>query len=1836
MAMYQIIQSRVHVATLFSLLLSMLICFYNVNAFTSLGNWAQLRNLVAAYENVENGKWEISLKFEARAHSKHRCTNCQTPPWLAPWLYRPRVMYAISNNDRPKKQWTSSKTDYYFHSRAGVNNKCPKYEELEKEAVDKFVPFERKKTIEKTYVDAFKNDGYGTVKVSMAIQNQRQRIYRDKEACWRHDACGAYQGDYTYGWKNHYCSYLNDIPKYYVALNPRFYCVKNSPKPKLNGYYELDKVEKFSFDADHLFRKLVYVKTNCLQDSYGNGGDCTLRHDDVSSTKIKLSLRGANTGQTVHYSKEFSHSNTWSRFQIDASNAQLPDGVVVTEGRCNDPGFANGYPKVDNFIGPGNGNKLDLKVRLTNSEATVKYIIVGTASNNKPSGSETVAGTGKGGVTPIAAGAITVYNPETEFSLTVLGLDDFTSYDVFFVIVHPISEDITGNVEEIVKQTGDGAPPNVATNYPKTKSLSSNGATIAMKLNEKGECYYSVIDYRAGTNHFPTAVQVFAGQNKDGKPALVSGNCVISAGDTEVSHIISGSKRIIRDNTDYNVAVVCEDHNGSPKNKQTQVSALSFKTTVDNVPPQFIQQTPKLATPVLFKIFANVSLNEDGKVFYQCKRASEAAPSISSMFAIDTISNLQGSAQFLTESVAKIEIFGLDDDTAYSIYFAAKDNSMQPTKTTSLIKKDITSMKDTEPPIFFEKISVVSSTPNSLVIKIVASETGIGHAVIVPYTGTPQIPTPNQIKGARNSLDTSVGSGAYLNVTLLYNSQCSKEISTACGTVTFTNLQDSTQYAVYATLEDNAKVKNLATESSSNTYVTYFTTKDTTAPTFLTNFPKVLQPTAAGYNLAVTTGEPGTCYYVNLLTQLNVNTDIPSKEQVRQGKDAKGVTLEQIYRGNFALVNDNSATYETVSTLSEGRYYKVVVTCSDGAKEPNYGNTWSATIHTVPDTIAPEFSNGYPIISQSLSNKIIARTKLSESGSTYFAIFLHTDNTPQQISDLELKRQMRNMEVTGALSMGKVETNGPTSDVAFLINGLNKDTRYKVYIFAIDNALVPNNSSMYTLDTRTIKTNPTFDLSANKYSVCGKLFRSTKNHGGMSSSSVCSTTYRQSSGMLSIANDVVQCNGYDEFCFTCLIVSNTWDRRVDGIYIFADDKWLHWDDDENFQSYIIRNGNLWTIEGSDGVLYGSKTMQQSLRPPEGEWDMDANNKNKPWVSHCSSLPNKATGILYASLDIPQRLVTNFTFNDQETMNAPVLQADISIQQDCSKRTESECLSPCVWLPGGKTDWTTICEVENVTHSAILKGNALQVPFIADNIPMGYKYNVVISIWNAVGQSEKFVSLVNTMSIGNPTKPTIYNIIGEKNEAKVKIAPTKVSSGSPTTSCTVYLRECNPLCGDTYKSYRFMVSNEISEVGAVLTVSNLTNGVQYAASIRVTNNAGYSSSESSLFEFTPVGLPSVPVNMTVIPGDGLVDIYWKGSLNDAGSKIIKYTVGLRNESTWIDTSTCPYLKVAGRGCMLEVTSDAAAAIDYINILDTSRGLVQLTYPLPSPHFLSTSLRITFVGEGLSTEFLNKEFSVSNILDQTKFEFTHTNLPTGNYRGQWKIVAASFHIKFKGLKNNEPYYFGIFGSNNNFEGHTFNIPQHVVPLSGNTELKTLWLQDKNNSILTMMNKFKQETHFSSSHREYRFLAPSSTDKVFLIGVTSTVGASYSISASVAEEGNLGNSNETSKFIVAHNETFTEMSISTGTNIFFVNVIAVNGNGGKYRIQIEKAGPPTWYKANEDGVGLTISPRLIIATDTKIMLTWDHAVENNSPLQGYEVYMYPNYTIPEKNYNQLYFLH
>ena len=141
---------------------------------------------------------------------------------MAPWLHRPRVIYAISNNNRPKKQWTSAKTDYYFHSRTGTDNNCPKFEELEKDAVGKFVPFERKKTIEKTYVDAFRNDDYGTVKIAMAIQNQRQAIYYDYAAYFVNSACGAYASYYQEGWKDFYCDWCNTYPEYYATLNRKY------------------------------------------------------------------------------------------------------------------------------------------------------------------------------------------------------------------------------------------------------------------------------------------------------------------------------------------------------------------------------------------------------------------------------------------------------------------------------------------------------------------------------------------------------------------------------------------------------------------------------------------------------------------------------------------------------------------------------------------------------------------------------------------------------------------------------------------------------------------------------------------------------------------------------------------------------------------------------------------------------------------------------------------------------------------------------------------------------------------------------------------------------------------------------------------------------------------------------------------------------------------------------------------------------------------------------------------------------------------------------------------------------------------------------------------------------------------------------------------------------------------------------------------------------------------------------------------------------------------------------------------------------------------------------
>ena len=89
-------------------------------------------------------------------------------------------------------------------------------------------------------------------------------------------------------------------------------------------------------------------------------------------------------------------------------------------------------------------------------------------------------------------------------------------------------------------------------------------------------------------------------------------------------------------------------------------------------------------------------------------------------------------------------------------------------------------------------------------------------------------------------------------------------------------------------------------------------------------------------------------------------------------------------------------------------------------------------------------------------------------------------------------------------------------------------------------------------------------------------------------------------------------------------------------------------------------------------------------------------------------------------------------------------------------------------------------------------------------------------------------------------------------------------------------------------------------------------------------------------------------------------------------------------------------------------------------------------------------------------------------------------------------------------------------------------------------------------------------------------------------------------------------------------TLSDIGTGKNLFTIKITAANGNIGTYLLNVERAGPPTWSFLDEQMEISYITPNRVIATDTKIMISWASAIDNNSPILEYEVYMYPNHTV------------
>ena len=86
-------------------------------------------------------------------------------------------------------------------------------------------------------------------------------------------------------------------------------------------------------------------------------------------------------------------------------------------------------------------------------------------------------------------------------------------------------------------------------------------------------------------------------------------------------------------------------------------------------------------------------------------------------------------------------------------------------------------------------------------------------------------------------------------------------------------------------------------------------------------------------------------------------------------------------------------------------------------------------------------------------------------------------------------------------------------------------------------------------------------------------------------------------------------------------------------------------------------------------------------------------------------------------------------------------------------------------------------------------------------------------------------------------------------------------------------------------------------------------------------------------------------------------------------------------------------------------------------------------------------------------------------------------------------------------------------------------------------------------------------------------------------------------------------------------TLSDVGTGKNLFTIKIAAANGNKGTYLLNVERAGPPTWSFLDDEMEISYITPKRVIATDTKIMISWASAIDNNSPILEYEKLSQPH---------------
>lgn len=187
-----------------------------------------------------------------------------------------------------------------------------------------------------------------------------------------------------------------------------------------------------------------------------------------------------------------------------------------------------------------------------------------------------------------------------------------------------------------------------------------------------------------------------------------------------------------------------------------------------------------------------------------------------------------------------------------------------------------------------------------------------------------------------------------------------------------------------------------------------------------------------------------------------------------------------------------------------------------------------------------------------------------------------------------------------------------------------------------------------------------------------------------------------------------------------------------------------------------------------------------------------------------------------------------------------------------------------------TGYTATCTASGASAT----GTGATSPVTVSGLTNGTQYACSVIATNARGNSPASAS-ANVTPASTPGAPTIGTATAGDGQASIAFTAPSSDGGSPITTYAAVCTASGQTTADANGS------------SSPITVTGMTNGIQYACNVRAANEVGAGPASSNV-NVTPQGPPGVPTSVTATPGNASASIAFAVPASDGGSPIKLYT------------------------------------------------------------------------------------------------------------------------------------------------------------------------------------------------------------------------------------------------------------------------------------------------------------------------------------------------------------